>query len=241
MTGEQHILMTRGSPGLAADLAAALWASDLDVHACFQCGRCSSGCPVCDHMDLGPMEVVRLCSYGQEDMVLQSQALWLCASCQTCTTRCPNGIDIAAVMDLARQMVLTQGRRPARRRIAAFHRSFLRSVRRWGRTFELGMLAAYKMRTGALFADLGIGMSMMGRGRLHVFPRGIRGRREVRRLFMPAARPDADAKGEVNPERASSQGVRPKKVSLEKKGQEKKGQEKKGQGKKGQGKEAGDP
>ena len=167
----------------SAELLAALKQAGLDVEACFQCGRCSAGCPVSAFFDLLPMQVIRLCAYGQEDLLLQSQTIWLCASCETCTTRCPNGIDIAGVMDLLRQRVLAQKLKPGQPRVAAFHKSFLRSVRRWGRTYEAGMLGAYKMRSGDLFGDLKLGLAMMKRGKLRILPRRIRRRREVKKMF----------------------------------------------------------
>ena len=167
----------------SAELQKALKDAGLDVDACFQCGRCSAGCPVSAFFDLLPMQVIRLCAYGQEDLLLPSQTIWLCASCETCTTRCPNGIDIAGVMDLLRQRVLAKGLKPAQPRVAAFHKSFLRSVRRWGRTFEAGMLGFYKLRSGDLFGDLGLGMKMIKRGKLRFLPRRIRRRREVKKMF----------------------------------------------------------
>ena len=62
--------------------------ADADVTACYQCGRCSAGCPVAEFFDLKPMQVVRMCCYGQEAELLASQTIWLCASCETCTTWC---------------------------------------------------------------------------------------------------------------------------------------------------------
>ena len=167
----------------SAELAEALDEAGLDVRACFQCGRCSAGCRVAGYMDMLPMEMIRLCVWGQEEILLQSHTIWLCASCQTCTTRCPNAIDIAGVSDFLRARVLAQGRKPAEPRIAAFHRSFLRSVRRWGRTYELGMLGAYKMRSGDLFGDLRLGAAMFRRGKLHYFPRRSGAKRQVRPFF----------------------------------------------------------
>jgi len=155
----------------------------LEVQACYQCGRCSAGCPVSPFFDQLPMEVVRLAAYGLEDELLRSRTIWLCASCETCTTRCPNGIDIAGLMDRLRQLALARNKKPAERRVVAFHRSFLRSVRRWGRTYEVGMLAAYKARSGDLFGDLKLGWSMFRRGKLHLWPRKIKGRKQVKALF----------------------------------------------------------
>jgi hypothetical protein len=79
--------------------------------------------------------------------------------------------------------VLAQKLKPGQPRVAAFHKSFLRSVRRWGRTYEAGMLGAYKMRSGDLFGDLKLGLAMMKRGKLRLLPRRIRRRREVKKMF----------------------------------------------------------
>jgi len=179
------------------ELIQALADDALDVQACYQCGRCSAGCPVSPFFDLLPMQVVRLAAYGLEDELLGCQTIWLCAACETCTTRCPNGIDIAALMDRLRQRALASGVKPAERKVAAFHRSFLRSVRRWGRTYEVGMLAAYKTRSGDLFSDLGLGWKMFRRGKLHLLPRGIKGKRTVKALFKrDRARQEKEGEGE---------------------------------------------
>ncbi len=159
----------------------------IDVEACYQCGRCSAGCPVSEHGDLLPMEVVRLSSYGEEDTLTKAHAIWLCASCGTCTTRCPNDIDIAGVMDVLREWALRNGVPAAERRVALFHRTFLKSVRRGGRTYELGMLGAYKMKSGDLFSDIGLGLRMLWKGKLRFIRRGIRDRDEVKKIFKRTA------------------------------------------------------
>ena len=79
------------------------------VSACFQCHKCSTGCPVAPEMDVMSSQIMRLIHLGARDEALASQAIWLCASCEACTTRCPQGIDIAAVMDTLRMMAVEAG------------------------------------------------------------------------------------------------------------------------------------
>ena len=109
---------------------------EINVQACYQCGRCSAGCPVGEFFDLNVMEVVRLAAYGMEEMLLESHTIWLCAACETCATRCPNDIEIAGLMDVLREIALRKGVTPAEPRIPLFHRAFLSSISHWGREFQ---------------------------------------------------------------------------------------------------------
>ena len=127
--------------------------SGTPVSACFQCHKCSTGCPIGPEMDLLSSQVMRLIHLGAEAEVLGSQAIWLCASCEACTTRCPMGIDIAGVMDTLRMMAVERKVALPDARGEQFNRSFLNSVRRHGRVFELGMMIAYKLRSRDFFAD----------------------------------------------------------------------------------------
>ena len=161
----------------------ALEEAGLNVSACYQCGRCSAGCPLATFYDLLPMEIIRMCAYGMEEEVMTSHTIWLCASCETCTTRCPNDIDIAGTMDFLRQWSVDRGYEPAEPNIVAFHRSFLHSVRRGGRTYELGMIGEYKLRSGDWFGDFKLGMRMFGKGKLKLIPPSIRGKKDVRKIF----------------------------------------------------------
>src|SRR4030042_6002979 len=96
------------------------------VSACFQCEKCTNGCPVSFSMDIVPHRLMRCIHLGLKDQVLRSDTIWVCASCETCTTRCPNGIDIAHVMDTLRQLSKRQGIKPAQYSIPIFHSAFLK-------------------------------------------------------------------------------------------------------------------
>lgn len=155
----------------------------VDVHACYQCGRCSAGCPITEFFDVTTMEVVRLAAYGMEDILLRSKAIWLCAACETCATRCPNDIDIAVLMDVLRELALRKGVDPAEPRVSAFHSSFLGSIEHWGRAYEVGLIAAYKLRTRDYTGDMNLGVKMFTKGKLSLMPHSIKGKAEIKKIF----------------------------------------------------------
>jgi heterodisulfide reductase subunit C len=80
--------------------------SGQSLSSCYQCGRCSAGCPVVDEMDIVPSEVIRLLQLGQIDDVLSSKTIWVCASCLQCASRCPRGVEFSNICDALRAIVL---------------------------------------------------------------------------------------------------------------------------------------
>ena len=157
--------------------------------ACFQCHKCSTGCPVGPDMDLLSSQVMRMVQLGAEE-VLQSRAIWLCASCEACTTRCPMGIDIAGVMDTLRILAVERQVSVPDAHGKKFNQSFLSSVRRHGRVYELGMMMAYKLRTGDLFADVDKVPQMLSKGKLSLLPKRSGAAGEVREIFRRAEEED---------------------------------------------------
>jgi len=157
--------------------------SGTDVTECYQCGKCSAGCPLSHAMDYQPHQVMRLCQLGAREKVLNSSSIWLCAACMTCSARCPRDLDIASVMEALRRTALREGRRPKEARVSLFHELFLSSLRNYGRIFEVGLMGGYKLRSGDLFSDLELGRQMFMKGRLKLFPHRIREVGEVRQIF----------------------------------------------------------
>ncbi|KRT56256.1 4Fe-4S dicluster domain-containing protein [endosymbiont of Ridgeia piscesae] len=80
--------------------------ADQNLMACYQCGKCSAGCPMAAYMDIPPNQMIRLAQLGMEEDLLNCEAIWLCVSCLTCNTRCPKGVRIAELIESLRQVKL---------------------------------------------------------------------------------------------------------------------------------------
>ncbi|MBI5658682.1 MAG: 4Fe-4S dicluster domain-containing protein [Nitrosomonadales bacterium] len=79
--------------------------------ACYQCGKCSAGCPMAAHMDVLPNQIIRMAQLGMRDQLLAAKSIWMCVSCLTCNSRCPKDIRIAEVIESLRLTVLRSGQR----------------------------------------------------------------------------------------------------------------------------------
>lgn len=80
--------------------------SGQNLLACYQCGKCSAGCPAVSQMDILPNQIIRYAQLGLKDELLESKSIWICASCFTCNARCPKGINIAEIIEALRQIQL---------------------------------------------------------------------------------------------------------------------------------------
>jgi len=156
--------------------------SGQNVNLCYQCRKCTAGCPVADEMDLTPTQVIHAIRLGRRNMVLDSKTIWLCASCETCTTRCPQDVDIARVMDAARILASREGKPCKVHDIPAFHKSMLENIRIFGRMYELGLVGTLKLRTFKFTQDMFMGIRMFLKGKLKLIPR-IAGVIETNRIF----------------------------------------------------------
>ena len=150
---------------------------------CFQCAKCSAGCPVIEQTDIAPHDLVRLLLLGQRERLLDRSGIWLCIGCSTCVSRCPNEVDLPGLIDALRAEAFADGRVSAEPRVAAFHEAFLRSMGRHGRVYDLGMIARFKRRGRAWTDDMGLGWQMFRRGKIRLLPSRTPARREVKRIL----------------------------------------------------------
>ena len=166
------------------------------INRCYQCKKCSAGCPVAFAMDILPHQVIKMIQLGMEKEVLSSNTIWLCAACETCGTRCPNEIMLSDMFDALRQRALAKKVRVGERKVPVFHESFLDSVRRHGRVYELGMIRRFMLKSGGivtklfnggLINDALLGLKLFIRGKLKLFPHRIKKRKEIKAIFRKSA------------------------------------------------------
>lgn len=161
--------------------------TEVKVSHCYQCGKCSAGCPLSEEMDYPPSVILRMLQTDNpelEEKVLRSFSIWVCLTCEMCFTRCPNSIDIPKVMDFLREKSLKEKKaNPKAKEIIAFHKSFLDSIRYTGRLYEIGLFVDYKTRTLKILDDMELAPKMLKRGKLNIIPELIKDRSGVASIF----------------------------------------------------------
>ena len=161
------------------------------VYKCYQCGKCSAGCPLASDMDYPPSLVMRMLQTGEPELdekVLRSYTIWVCLTCEMCYARCPMEIDIPVMMDYLRHESLRLGMtNPRAKDIIRFHRSFLDSIKYTGRLYEVGLVVDYKARSMHLLQDIKLAPKMYFKGKLNLMPSIILSR-PCQRLTFPTNR-----------------------------------------------------
>lgn len=155
-----------------------------NVNLCYQCRKCSLGCPAAYEMALKPHEMMRALQLGLESEVFQSGTIWICLSCETCNTRCPQDINIVRVIDGLRELVMT-GRVDyfnPHPEIPMMHRLFLKLVERYGRIYEMGLAFLLNLKMVDPFKDVDMAWPMLAKGKLKLFPHRSGGAKELREV-----------------------------------------------------------
>lgn len=169
----------------------------ISVSSCYQCLRCTNSCPVSSYMDIKPHQVVRLVQLGCRDALLESSTIWICLSCEMCSTYCPNEIHVARLMDYLKNSVVASRKVPAEYEIAAFHEVFLDVLTQHGRINDLQLMQRFKWKTlmhgnlppkKEVMKDLSLAMALFKRRRLHLLPERSPAANEIRRIVAQHGR-----------------------------------------------------
>lgn len=166
-------------------------------YACYQCKKCSTGCPVAELADVHPAQVIRAVQLGDEAMSVESRFIWLCSGCETCTTRCPQGIDVASIIEELRMIARHDGRVRTDMPFARILDLNYRSFRRWGRLHELELAVLGLLgRPRALLGQTSLGIKMMAKGKACLLPT-TGDRRRMQHMSRAAERIENERRAEA--------------------------------------------
>lgn len=157
--------------------------ADVSLDKCYQCKKCSVGCPVAGQAQSPPSEIIRRLQLGAGKELLQTDLIWTCLSCETCYARCPNEINFAAVIDALRSIALESGVAKPEGNPPLFNRLFLNTVKTFGRAYDLQMIALYKIRTGKILPDTEKFPAMLKKGKMALLPPSGADKTKVKRIF----------------------------------------------------------
>jgi len=155
------------------------------INECLQCGTCSASCPTSEAMEYSPREIIAALRAGLLDRVLKSNTVWLCASCYSCSVRCPAGIPFTDVMYELKRLGVEYGLCPNGATNAVMAQVFVESVDRHGRNHEPELIRKYLLRTNPLgfLRQVRLGLRLLRRGRMPVWPHKIKGVDVLRKMM----------------------------------------------------------
>jgi heterodisulfide reductase subunit C len=134
-------------------------------------------------MDVFPNQIIRMVQMGMEREVLNTNTIWTCVGCNTCSSVCPMAIDMAAIMDALRQMAIEQKIQPGEPDVLAFHQAVLASVERYGRSHKLEIMMRFKLQKRDFFSDFNVGLKMLRKKKLDLTPSKVGDIKAIRKIF----------------------------------------------------------
>jgi heterodisulfide reductase subunit C len=168
-----------------------------NVYKCYQCKKCSTGCPVAQFADVHPAQIMRAVQLGDEALTVDSKFIWLCTGCQTCTTRCPQSIDIATVMDELRMIAREDGRVRKDMPFARILDLNYKSFKRWGRLYEVELISLDLLKRPKAALDYtSLGPKMMLKGKISLLPT-VGDRAQMKKMAAAAERIEARKRAEA--------------------------------------------
>jgi len=158
------------------------------LRRCIQCGTCSGTCPVSYAMDVQPRQIVAYFRAGDLESILRSRTIWICASCYSCTVRCPSGIKVTDLIYGLKRLAIDRDIRMRGLRIHTLSKQFVRLINRYGRNQELKLMMRYMIRQAPLrlFGTIPLGWKLLRTGRLPWRTSRIRGIAGLRKIVAKA-------------------------------------------------------
>ncbi len=155
---------------------------------CIQCGTCTGTCPVSYTMDITPREIIALFRAGDIESILSSRTIWICASCYSCTVRCPQGVKVTDILYTLKRLAIENEIFPKKFPVYALSNAFVKFTNMFGRSYEPGLILVYYLRTNPLklFGMLPLFLKMAPRGRIGLMPHKIKGKKNFSKILKEA-------------------------------------------------------
>jgi len=174
------VVLSKESLRLARDLQSI---TGENVMLCYQCKKCTLGCPSAYAMRMKPHELMRAAQLGLTEEIYWSGTIWICLSCETCNTRCPQDINILRVIDGLREISRKFDYYNPQPAVPAMHRIFMGLVERFGKVYELGLALLINLKMLTPFKDIDMASPMFMKGKLKPLPHFSHGAKELRQVM----------------------------------------------------------
>jgi len=171
--------------------------SGANVLECYQCGKCVSTCPVSGYMDFPPREIMQMIKLGLKEESVMANSMWFCLTCSACSGRCPREIDIPAVMEAIRHIAIEENYKSDNKKvkeIRRFHEIFLDMIKRYGRNYELRMMAEFNIRTRNLFKDMHLAPKALLKGKITIGHESMKSAKAIQKMYKLAAKLEKENK-----------------------------------------------
>lgn len=166
------------------------------IQSCLQCGTCSATCPLSGILEYTPRHIFALIRAGQRSKVLSCNTIWICASCYKCIVDCPAQIKITDIMYRLKRISLEDQSVSKKVDIKRFYTFFMKSINKYGRSYELEIMMKYMMfrHPIQLFKQIPMGIKMLMNGSLKIFPHKIKGLKKYHKMVKKALHDKEDLK-----------------------------------------------
>jgi len=153
-----------------------------NIHYCYQCGKCTAGCPLASDYKYKPHQIIQLIKLDRIGSIINSNSIYLCISCEICSSRCPQDVNVSAIMNYLRVKGWQMGiyKIP---NISIFYKLFLRIVGKLGRSYEPALILGLNLMSGKLFNDLDIAFNILRKRKIKLLPEFVKDRKKINQIL----------------------------------------------------------
>jgi len=153
-----------------------------NIFYCYQCGKCSAGCPLNGIYEYQPNQIIRLIQIDKIDLIFDANSIYLCLACEICSSRCPQEVNIAAIMNYLRIKSWEQDSFKVKA-LRNFYRSFLKIIQLFGRSYEPALILSLNLMSGKIFNDFDIALDILKKKKIKLIPEIVKDRKPIAEII----------------------------------------------------------